>query len=173
MNAFDLLEFIMPLGFGAIVVVVVLTLVNRERTAKNARPAVVRNPRGQVLPVGAQGAPPARWNARIFAPGDLVGEWGVLTLFDGQLAFTPDGMSEPRFVVSARGLRAQHRGLFHFGRADLIIWLPDGTELKAIVSREKINRVIDNDFKRMRERNEAHRFLATLSANGAVVSSSG
>ncbi|MGO1973082.1 MAG: hypothetical protein ACTH2Q_09005 [Propionibacteriaceae bacterium] len=169
MNAFDLLQAIVPSGFGIVAVVVVLLLVNHQRSATRARPAVVRHPRGQVLPVGAQGAPPAKWNARVFAPGDLVGEWGLLALADGQLSFTPDAMSEPRFVLSARGLRAQHRGIFRFGRSDLNLWLPDGTELGAIVSREKINRVIDNDFKEMRERGEAHRFLATLAANGALV----
>lgn len=166
---FDLIQFVVPSLGGVAVIVVVLLLLHQQRTAQGARPAVVRQPRGQVLPVGARGAPPATWFARIFPAGDLVGEWGTITIADGQVAFTPERLSEPRFVVSARGLRAQHRGFFRLGRADLKLWLPDGTELGAIVSREEINKVLNNNFKQYRELNEAHRFLATLAANGALV----
>lgn len=171
MDFFSLISGLVPSAFSVLVVVLVLVFVHHQRKANTARPQVVRQPSGQYLPLGAPGAPPARWNVRVFPPGDLVGEWGQLSLADGQLSFTPEELTEPRFVLPMRSLQVQHRGMFRLGRADLHLWLPDGTRLGMIVSREKINKVIDNDFKEMRELNEAHNFVAALAANGALVRS--
>lgn len=168
MDAFDVLPTLLP-SFAGMVAAVVLIVYLLSQNKTPTQQLAVRGPGGRYLPLGAPGAPISFWQAQWFEGVDPLGTFGTATIVDGNVEFALDKTTVPQWRYPVRDVRARHRGTFHFGRANLKLWLPDGRELGLIVSREHINRWVDNDFKSLRQISEAHTFLAILAANGARI----
>lgn len=153
----------MALGTVALIAVMVATQLRRTPTA----PGWVAAP-GHPAGVGA-------WHAQIHAPGPfgavagaLGSTFGELRLADGVLAFVPTGATQPQWVVPCAELTVSRRDVLALGGADLVLAGPMG-ELPVTVSQEHINRLADNGFKALREREYAAGFVNALHAHGARI----
>lgn len=152
-----------------VVVAVVLLLVLRSRSA-------TEQPGWR--PSGTPAAHPAgvgRWNAEILGSGalgalggTLGSTFGTLDLADGVLTFHPEGPPSTPWSLPCRDVVVSKRGLISLNGADVELRWPQGT-LLCNVSTEKINRLVDNDLKDLRQRGHADGFLAAMHAHGARV----
>lgn len=168
MDVFDLVSTLIPSFAGLVVATVVIVyLIGQNKTP--TQPVAVPAPGGRYLPMGARGAPVSTWQARWFEGLDPLGTFGLVSIADGVLTFTMEETAGPQWRYPVREIRARHRGVIHFGRAATTLWLPDGREIGLTVSRDRINRWVNNDFKSLRHVREAHTFLAILGANGARI----
>ncbi len=125
-------------------------------------------PRG--LPVPAPGSSPrGQWYAQVTPAGDLpvFQGHGTLSLYDGWLAFVPDGQTDPVWTVAATEVGASKRSLLSAGDVDL--HTPQTGAMTLTVSHERINRVVGNDLKALRERGYAEEFLGMLATAGGRV----
>ena len=129
----------------------------------------------------SHGLPTGRWNGEILGNGvlGLVGgtagsAFGVFEVRDGTMTFTPDGAAAPDWTTPCRALVVAKRGFMSINGADLSLTWPTGPQTwhsaSVNVSRERINRVMENDFKDLRERGYADELVASLAAHGARVS---
>lgn len=153
----------MVLGMVALMAVMLTTQLRRTPTA----PGWVAAP-GHPAGVGA-------WHAQVHAPGPfgavagaLGSTFGELRLGGGTLAFVPAGATQPQWVVPCAELTVSRRDVLALGGADLILAGPMG-ELPVTVSEEHINRLADNGFKALRQREYAAEFVNALHAHGARV----
>lgn len=145
-----------------------------EQPGSSSGPAPVdwRGPEGS--------AAAGRWNGEILGAGALgmIGStlsstFGVFEVAAGTMTFTPEGASEPDWTTPCNALVVTRRGVFSFNGADVSITWPTGPQTwhtaNCNVSRERINRLMSNDFKDLRERSYASEFVSCLAVNGARV----
>ncbi len=138
----------------------------------------VRHPRMPVLPpappgelgVSASAVPAGEWNAKVDAATDglrPLSGFGRLRLTEGVLMFVPDGSAAAVCQVPAREIRA---GL-HPALARAQLWLiePAVGQLDVSVSRKHLNRLAENDLKRLRENRYADEFRYALHGAGATI----
>ena len=132
----------------------------------------VRAPIQGGAPYGVDG----RWNLEILGDnllgalgGSIGATYGVLDLRGGYLTFTIEGARAPAWSVPCTHVSAVGSGWGVFAPAALTLTGPMGT-LRCNVSLERFNRILNNDFKDVREARTAKGFLAALAANGARVS---
>ncbi len=175
-----LLAILFPLVFAvlAVLFLVGLVVVGRLRGVEEARPPAPFASRGSVPEAGAAG----RWNAEILGAGvmgaagsTLTSTFGVFEVCDATLTFTPDGADAVGWTTPCRTLGVTGRGLMSLDGADVSLTWPTGPgawhTVSCNVSGERINKVMGNDFKDVRERRYAAEFIACLGANGARVNS--
>lgn len=129
---------------------------------------VVRGGRAAPLPPGA----PLRWNVMVFGSdpigrlgGTLGADVGTLEIRDGHLGYHADGAAEPAWRVPCAGLPVRlETGLR--GLRTLTIHAPTGP-MHVAVSRERLDRVVDNPLKDLREAGYAAELHRVLTAHGA------
>lgn len=111
------------------------------------------------------------WNALILGDsvfgamgGTLGSRDGRFHVYQGLLAFVPDGAPQPEWTVPCSQIAARAHSAF--STAGVILWLPQA-QLRCNVSRESINRVTRNSIKSLREAGYYREFVDTLVAAGA------
>lgn len=168
MSMFLVLATLLPLLVGSVFVVILVVVLTRSR-AQPAAPVLAP------VPGGGFAAAPSTWNVQVLGTGAigamggaLGSTYGTLALDAGRLAFTPEGGTEPEWVVACRDLWVRRQGVGPFAIASIRLHGPMG-ELACNVSREHINRWTANSLKDFRESGYAHQFVAAIHAHGARV----
>jgi hypothetical protein len=178
----DLFVFL-PVFFLALVIFFVILFVMLASHRRVEQPGIALStpapgPYGGYAPVAGSAA--GQWNGEILGTGamgaiggTLGSTFGVFEVRGGHMVFTPDDAAAPTWTTPCNVLTVAKRGLLALNGADVSISWPTGPGVwhtaSCNVSREKINRFMENDFKDMRERGYADEFIACLAANGARV----
>lgn len=170
----------LPFFFSALVIffIVLFIVIARFRVVEQPGSSSSPTPVDWRGPEGS--AASGRWNGEILGNGaisamggTLGSTFGVFEVKQGLMTFTPDGAAEPNWTTPCSSLVVAQRGFMSFNGADVSITWPTGAgvwhQASCNVSRERINRLMDNDFKDLRERGYATEFIACLAANGARV----
>lgn len=174
------LAIFLPVFFGALIVFFVVLFVVIARFKVVERPGSSSSPtpadwRG---PEGLAGS--GQWNGEILGQGGLgaIGStlsstFGIFEVREGLMTFTPEGVAAPDWTTPCQSLVVTKKGFLAFDGADVSLSWPTGPDLwrtaSCNISRERINRVMRNDFKDLRERGYADEFIGCLAANGARV----
>ncbi|PUA81039.1 hypothetical protein [Nocardioides currus] len=165
--------FVLVLFFIVLFVVIAkFKVVEQPGSSSSPAPADWRGPEGS--------AAAGRWNGEILGTGaggmigsTLSSTFGVFEVQSGTMTFTPDGASAPDWRAACHTLVVARRGFMSLNGADVSITWPTGPgtwqTASCNVSRERINRMMGNDFKDLRERGYASEFVSCLAANGARV----
>ncbi|GAA1740530.1 hypothetical protein [Aeromicrobium alkaliterrae] len=167
------------LGTAAMVallaVVFTLSATRRSEPGLGARPPAPRAaavPNGGVAPPPRPGAVDGSWNAMILGGGVIGAMGGTLNatfgrfdLVGGSLSFTRDGASGADWTAPCGHLRVHQLGLV-VAKGDVELNGPMG-QVRATVSRERVNRITRNSFKDVREQGYAREFVHVLLLNGA------
>jgi hypothetical protein len=172
--SFLVMAVLAALGFAAIAVLVGLILFFTGRRRPEPGLGVAGSPGvypGSYVPT----APAAgTWNAEILGDGvigalggTVSSQFGTVHVENSSMTFTPEGGAS--WSLPCSNLLIGKRGFLAIDGSDVIIESPRGP-LRMNVSREHINRVMENDFKDFRERGYADEFLWVLQANGARTS---
>lgn len=177
MSPFDLIDLLLPSSF-AMMAVVGLVIVFVLHNPRPRGPVAASSGPGRYLPLGAPGAPPSNWQARIAQQASFP-SWrdGSLVLRDGMLSFIPEGPdgSDPaatEWTFPIRSVVAQYHSPFarpFVRHGNVLLWLPDGQAIEAIVSTARINRYINNGWKQLTENGHAHTFLTIFTGNGGAI----
>lgn len=184
MESDDLVLFL-PIFFGAIVLFFIVLFIVIARFKRVEQPGAALSDPAAMAPgpwgdAPSFGAPAGRWNGEILGTGALgaIGStlsstFGVFEVRNGVMTFTPDGAAAPDWTSRCPALVVAKKGFMSFDSADVSISWQSGPGVwqtaACNVSRERINRLMDNDFKDLRERGYASEFIASLAANGARV----
>jgi len=114
------------------------------------------------------------WNAEILGSGalgalggTLGSNFGTMHVADGLLTFRPEDASTHPWSLPCQQVLVSKRGLISLNGADVQLQWTQGT-LRCNVSTEKINRLVDNDYKQLRQRGHADGFIAALSRRAAA-----
>lgn len=174
------LALFLPLLFGGLLIFFVVLFVFLARSRKVEHPGAEGWGQASASAPWGHAEPTGRWNGEILGNGALgaIGgtagsTFGVFEVRDGTMTFTPDGAAAPDWTTPCTALVVAKRGFMSFNGADVSITWPTGPQrwhsASVNVSRERINRVMENDFKDLRERGYADEFVACLAAHGARV----
>lgn len=168
MRLVELLQWLVPALAGLLALALVLLVLRREYRAKP--PILVRTSSGQLLPLGAAGAPNSLWQAKIIWPSNSHHrvEYGTMVISDSRLSFIPERTGKPAWLYPADDLLLTQRGPARVKRGDIDMRLPDGRQMDLIVSKRPINRHLGNSFEVLAQEDHAHVFVSILAANGAV-----
>lgn len=154
------------------VVIAKFKVVEQPGSSSSPAPVDWRGPEG--------GSRSGRWNGEILGTGalgalgsTLGSTFGAFEVHEGVMRFTPEGAAAPDWTTPCNALVVAQRGFMTLNSADVSLSWQTGPDLwqtvQCNVSRERINRLMDNDFKDLRERGYAAEFVACLGANGARV----
>ena len=181
----DDLPVLLPILFGGLVLffIVLFIVIARFKIVEQPGATLADPAAAAPGPWGdapSPGAAAGRWNGEILGSGvggaigsTLSSTFGVFEVREGVMTFTPDGASAPDWTTPCAALVVARKGFISFNGADVSIsWQsgPGAWQTAACnVSRERINRLMDNDFKDLRQRGYASEFIACLAANGARV----
>jgi hypothetical protein len=162
----ELLQWLVPALAALLALVLILVVLLREYRAKP--PILVRASSGQLLPLGAAGAPNSLWQAKIIWPSNSHHriEYGTMVISDSRLSFIPERTGKPAWLYPAGDLLLTQRGPARVKRGDIDMRLPDGRQLDLIVSKRPINRHLGS-FEVLAQEDHAHVFVSILAANGA------
>jgi len=170
------LRVFLPLLFGGLITFFVLLFIAVASFRKVEQPGVGMSGTPDAPAPWAHGPAAGRWNGEILGKGVLTtidSTFGIFEVREGTMTFTPEGAVAPDWTSPCGALVVSKRGFMSFDGADIAIMWPTGPgtwhTASCNVSRERINRVMGNDFKDLRERGYATEFVACLAANGARV----
>ena len=163
-----LLATLLPLLVVGVFLVILVVVLTRSR-AQPPAPLLAPTPTGALAPA------PSTWQAQLLGEGalgvmgsPLGSTYGTFALDAGRLAFTPEGATEPAWVVACPDLWLTRQGVGPFTVASVKLHGPMG-ELSCNVSREHINRFSTNTLKDFRESGYADQFVAAAHVHGARV----
>lgn len=166
---------LLSIGFPAAVSVAAVVLLLIHLKDGFRRPVTVFAPAptgGGWRPIAGPGMPPVYWHARITGHDNGWNpRFGTLCLAEGQAWFVPDhhipgDAWRPELIGPVAGSHVVRRSALSVHRGDVDWWI-NGHELRMVVGRCRINRWVDNDFKDLASRADAHTVVSMLMANGA------
>ncbi|MHA7985794.1 hypothetical protein ACX9R5_08305 [Rathayibacter sp. CAU 1779] len=129
-----------------------------------------RNPSTRAVQPGSPAAfGNGSWNAHVRRDGHLdpLSGFGTLTLGNGWLTFAPDDGTVQGWSVPSVSFGVWSN--FVLANSDLGIDSQPTGRLQLTVSHEHINRMSQNDFKMLRQRDTAAEFVQAMRAAGATI----
>ncbi len=167
MRLVELVQWLVPAVAGLLALALVFVSLRSEYRAKP--PILVATSSGQLLPLGAVGAPSSLWQAKItWLSSTNQVEYGTMVVSDSKLSFIPERATKPAWLFSADDLLLTQRGPVRMKRGDIDLRLPDGRWLELVVSKKRINRRASNSLEALAQSDHAHVFVSILAANGAT-----